>query len=71
MNEKPTKKIIKTQKSIENLIIMMKKHRIDCLKIEGVEIFLSRHELTGAEKKVIEKAQAEVDDETLFWSATQ
>jgi hypothetical protein len=64
MNEKPLKTIIKTQKDIEKLIKLMKKHKVDCLEIEGTKIAISKHDL-GEQKAEI---QTDDDSELEFWN---
>jgi hypothetical protein len=65
MNEKTPKKLIKTQKDLEKLILLMKKHKVDCLEIEGQKIVISKHDGAMIERP---KAAFETDDELEFWN---
>jgi hypothetical protein len=65
MNEKTQKKLIKTQKDLEKLILLMKKHKVDCLEIEGQKIVISKHDSAQVERQ---KPAYEADDELEFWN---
>lgn len=65
MSEKSPKTLIKTQKDIEKLIILMKKHKVDCLEIEGKKIVISKHE--NNDQKITSQ-KADVDAELEFWN---
>jgi hypothetical protein len=65
MNEKPQKTLIKTQKDLEKLIILMKKHKVDCLEIEGKKIVISKHE---AREQNVQKPEVDTDSELEFWN---
>ena len=65
MNEKPQKTLIKTQKDLEKLIILMKKHKVDCLEIEGKKIVISKHE---ASEQKAPKQEVDNDSELEFWN---
>jgi hypothetical protein len=65
MSEKTEKKLIKTQKDIEKLIILMKKHKVDCLEIEGKRIVISKHDY-GAPAN--QEKNEDVDSELEFWN---
>lgn len=69
MNEKPQKPKIKSIKDIEKLMFLMKKHKIDCLEVEGVKLTISKHDFSSTTSK--QKSQQDADDELLFWSARQ
>jgi hypothetical protein len=65
MNEKTPKKLIKTQKDLEKLILLMKKHRVDCLEIEGQRIVITKHD---APQNIKQPAAFESDDELELWN---
>lgn len=65
MNEKAPKTLIKTQKDLEKLILLMKKHKVDCLEIEGKKIQISRHDEPVPKDQ---KQSHDVDDELEFWN---
>jgi hypothetical protein len=65
MNEKTPKTLIKTQKDLEKLIVLMKKHKVDCLEIEGKKIMISRHDAPVPKDQ---NTSHEVDEELEFWN---
>jgi hypothetical protein len=65
MSEKLPKTLIKTQKDLEKLIILMKKHKVDCLEIEGKKIVISKHEASDQKGP---QQEVESDSELEFWN---
>lgn len=66
-NEKPQKKLIKNLKDLENVIELAKKHRIDCLKIEGIEISIPKAiDAASPQTKVDTRSMAEKEEDELF-----
>jgi hypothetical protein len=75
MNEKPTKKLIKTIKDLEKVIEMAKSHNIDSLEIEGIKISIPKTLVPqGPITKVDARTQAEREEDELFsdkWNQAQ
>lgn len=67
-NEKSTKKVVKTVKDIEKVIILMKKHRVSEIEVDGVSIKINAFEPPPLKPEPKPSPQ-EGDDEDLFWSA--
>lgn len=65
MSEKPQKPLIKTPKDLEKLILLMKKHKVDCLEIEGKKIIISKHDSPVPDHQ---KQSHDVDEELEFWN---
>lgn len=67
MNEKTPKKLIKTLKDIEKLIEIAKKHDLDKITVEGIEISIPRKDAPAAPmSKVDARTQADREEEELF-----
>lgn len=75
INDKTPKKLLKSLKDIEKLIEIAKKHDLDKITVEGVEISMPRLAPPQATMpKVDTRTQAEREEDELFsdkWQATQ
>lgn len=72
-SQKPPKKLIKTIKDIEKAIILMKKHKVTQIDIEGIKISIGEFDAPKAQpiKDDSKPKPKEGDDEILFWSTQQ
>jgi len=68
MDEKTPKKLIKTLKDLEKVVILAKKHNIDSITIEGIQISIPKviPPMTRADAKVDTRSAAERDEDLLF-----
>lgn len=64
MIKKTEKKIIKNLKDLEKVIVLMKKHKIDNLDVEGIKILITKHESAP----VPVQNNKNIDEELEFWS---
>lgn len=69
MNDKTQKPKKKTANQIEKLMILMKKHKIDYLEVDGVKITISKHEYPSA--RPTQSTYKDPIDEILFGSNPQ
>lgn len=66
------KKLINSIEDLEKVIDLMKSKRVDCIKVDGVEIYVSKHEYPDLPASTgPKKTQEELDEEALYWSAGQ